>query len=824
MSGTLSTVTPNLFLECSPQVVFETAVDDSLDAGHLRSFLDTVMSEGAIGVSASYRQNCELSAIAFSSSSRALVVRVTKGGSSLSNKRSNRKRLIQARSLLQEQILCNESYQKYAFKMDRIAVALYLDMGLRIDGAVDMLSVSSADRRSLQALMNAMGGESVLRKSNVEALFFSNHSDSISHPDLVQQAWAACQAAILPRMAGLFHVVRRIRTKTMQENHVAALAKICRDGERSESLKPHTMKNDVMKDIKAKKGKVTLTCNRYSTRVKRSTQQFLQIETRDGVQVKGRAVQVEGRQAQILLSGSLRGGEIKSVTTVGKADLTSAEACREDVILAALRGEPILLSQPFFKVIWLPKSPPSWPSTTFAKSKIPIRCPKLELNTSQERAIEKILSASDENRVVMIQGPPGTGKTTVVTAAVTSIISCSAASRRTIWIAAQSNVAVKNVAEKFDKIDFRDFKLLVSMEFHFDWHEHLYERLEPCVIRSDSFSKSVVGASRQLCGARVILCTLSMLSNDHIAPYVHVNPVDILIFDEGSQIEVGNYVPVLHRFGRTLSKIAFIGDHKQLPPHGQEEISTLQSVFEVKHLREKVLLLDTQYRMPNAIGDFISRKVYKGKLKTCHPNAVSLPCRFVNVERGQEKQSGKSWINPLEARVVVQLAGVCQVKGLDFRIITPYDAQRSLIERELQSAKVSHEDKVFNVDSFQGNEAEHIIISVVRSNKLGFLNNQRRTNVMLTRCKKTMDICTSRAFITGPAESTLIGKLATALGPQAWVDGDVQSITRLQCTVPPSPLYSLHCTLSPHQSCTTQFFDIISQSLINISIAPEEHL
>ncbi|KAI5980594.1 P-loop containing nucleoside triphosphate hydrolase protein [Pisolithus albus] len=792
MSGTLSTVTPNLFLECSPQVVFETALDDSLDPGHLRSFLDTVMSEGAIGVSASYRQNCQLSAIAFSSSSRALVVRVTKGGSSLSKKGSKRKKLIQARSLLQEQILCNENYQKYAFKMDRIAVALYLDMGLRIDGAVDMLSVSSADRRSLQALMNAMGGESVLRKSNVEALFFSNHSDSISHPDLVQQAWAACRAAILPRMAGLFHVVRRIRTKTMQENHVAALAKICRDGERSESLKPHTMKNDVMKDIKAKKGKVTLTCNRYSTRVKRSTQQFLQIETRDGVQVKGRAVQVEGRQAQILLSGSLRGGEIKSVTTVGKADLTSAEACREDVILAALRGEPILLSQPFFKVIWLPKSPPSWPSTTFAKSKIPIRCPKLELNTSQERAIEKILSASDENRVVMIQGPPGTGKTTVITAAVTSIISCSAASRRTIWIAAQSNVAVKNVAEKFDKIDFRDFKLLVSMEFHFDWHEHLYERLEP-----------------QLCGARVILCTLSMLSNDHIAPYVHVNPVDILIFDEGSQIEVGNYVPVLHRFGRTLSKIAFIGDHKQLPPHGQEEISTLQSVFEVKHLREKALLLDTQFcrptsadRMPNAIGDFISQKVYKGKLKTCHPNTVSLPCRFVNIERGQEKQSGKSWINPLEARVVVQLAGVCQVKGLDFRIITPYDAQRSLIERELQSAKVSHEDKVFNVDSFQGNEAEHIIISVVRSNKLGFLNNQRRTNVMLTRCKKTMDICTSRAFITGPAESTLIGKLATALGPQAWVDGDVQSITRLQCT----------------------FFDIISQSLINISIAPEEHL
>ncbi|KAI6042876.1 AAA domain-containing protein, partial [Pisolithus marmoratus] len=337
-----------------------------------------------------------------------------------------------------------------------------------------------------------------------------------------------------------------------------------------------------------------------------------------------------------------------------------------------------------------------------------------------------------------------------------SVISCPDSSSRTIWIAAQSNVAVKNVAEKFDKIGFHDFKLLVSLEFHFDWHEHLYERLAPCVIRSDSFAKGVVGASRQLCGARIILCTLGMLSNDHIAPYVQVNPVDILIFDEGSQIEVGNYVPVLHRFGRTLSKIAFIGD-------------------------------DKQYRMPSAVGDFISRKVYDGKLKTCHEDSLSVPCRFVNVDRGQETRSGKSWINPSEARVVAQIASAYQAKGLEFRIITPYDAQRSLIERELQAANACHEDKVFNVDSFQGHEAEHIIISVVRSDKLGFLTNQRRTNVMLTRCKKSMVICTSRAFIQGPAASTLIGGLATVCGPQAWIDGNVSHITLPQGLIPPRP-------------------------------------
>ncbi|KAI6095155.1 hypothetical protein F5141DRAFT_969959, partial [Pisolithus sp. B1] len=78
---------------------------------------------------------------------------------------------------------------KYAFKMDRIAIALYLDVALFIDDAVDMLSVSVHNRRSLQALMNAMGGELTLYKPNVKTLFFDNESRLVSDSDLVQQAW-----------------------------------------------------------------------------------------------------------------------------------------------------------------------------------------------------------------------------------------------------------------------------------------------------------------------------------------------------------------------------------------------------------------------------------------------------------------------------------------------------------------------------------------------------------------------------------------------------------------------------------------------------------
>ena len=69
-----------------------------------------------------------------------------------------------------------------------------------------------------------------------------------------------------------------------------------------------------------------------------------------------------------------------------------------------------------------------------------------------------------------------------------------------------------------------------------------------------------------------------------------------------------------------------------------------------------------------------------------------------------------------------------------------------------------------------GNEEDYIIVSLVRSEKIGFLSNLRRTNVMLTRCKKGMFICTSRHFLDGnDAKASLMGRLAGTLGEQAWL-------------------------------------------------------
>jgi hypothetical protein len=54
-----------------------------------------------------------------------------------------------------------------------------------------------------------------------------------------------------------------------------------------------------------------------------------------------------------------------------------------------------------------------------------------------------------------------------------------------------------------------------------------------------------------------------MLSNDRIAGFTRVVPPSCFIFDEASQIEVGDYIPMLYQYRKTTQKLVFIGDDKQ---------------------------------------------------------------------------------------------------------------------------------------------------------------------------------------------------------------------------------------------------------------------
>ena len=127
---------------------------------------------------------------------------------------------------------------------------------------------------------------------------------------------------------------------------------------------------------------------------------------------------------------------------------------------------------------------------------------------------------------------------------------------------------------------------------------------------------------------------------------------------------------------------------------------------------------------------------------------------------GVERQAlGGSYCNTAEAEVVLELAKKLKAASNTtewylaekIRIITFYQAQVSLIQRMLSEHGLG-QIVVATVDSSQGCEADIVIVSFVRSNyargggthSVGFLSDDRRLNVALTRAKHQL-ICVGDA-------------------------------------------------------------------------------
>ena len=105
------------------------------------------------------------------------------------------------------------------------------------------------------------------------------------------------------------------------------------------------------------------------------------------------------------------------------------------------------------------------------------------------------------------------------------------------------------------------------------------------------------------------------------------------------------------------------------------------------------------------------------------------------IEENDEPESKK---NSFEAKLIckhIEILLMHGIKPIDIAIISPYRAQIQLL-RELIN---NHKIEIGTVDGFQGREKEAIIISMVRSNDtntIGFLKEDRRTNVAVTRARR----------------------------------------------------------------------------------------
>ena len=264
---------------------------------------------------------------------------------------------------------------------------------------------------------------------------------------------------------------------------------------------------------------------------------------------------------------------------------------------------------------------------------------------------------------------------------------------------------------------------------------------------------------------------------------------DLVIADEAGQIQVMDLLVPLVRARRAL----LVGDHMQLPPVVEPEIITRiretepenrelgewleKSLFERMIEKSNLpdshrVMLDTQYRMPRQIADFISTQFYAGQYQTglgtpphVDPFFQGNPLVFIDTMKEvrhyeQRAEDGQGYSNTLEARLICELFMAYQAKNILPGVIVPYKKQAEVIRRELHRRQpdLSEDDlisRVATVDSFQGREQDVILFSFTRSNsegRIGFLTELRRLNVSLTRARRQLVLVGDSITLTETAD------------------------------------------------------------------------
>mmetsp|Transcript_12780 Transcript_12780/g.18799 ORF Transcript_12780/g.18799 Transcript_12780/m.18799 type:complete len:384 (-) Transcript_12780:167-1318(-) len=257
--------------------------------------------------------------------------------------------------------------------------------------------------------------------------------------------------------------------------------------------------------------------------------------------------------------------------------------------------------------------------------------------------------------------------------------------------------------------------------------------------------------------ADVIFCTLSTAGS---RPLRRMQQIDDLIIDEASAAtEPELFIPLRAQPNRLL----LVGDPKQLPATVQsplaKEYGLAQSLQErlMYISKHEFTMLDVQYRMREEISKWPMATFYNGKVRNGEnvtnveykvetPLLDGAPYLWVKVSGEEKKNTNKSTYNESEGEVIVTiLLELMKRKSSSpkkwhsadrIRIITFYQAQVDYLKLLLRRYNLD-DVMVSTVDSSQGSEADVVIISFVRgtSGHMGFLKDNRRLNVALTRAK-----------------------------------------------------------------------------------------
>lgn len=353
--------------------------------------------------------------------------------------------------------------------------------------------------------------------------------------------------------------------------------------------------------------------------------------------------------------------------------------------------------------------------------------PSGPLNASQMEAVARAGACGVFH---LIWGPPGTGKTRVIPEIL-------ADTDGDVLLGAFTNTALDNILMALlEKNPQAEFLRIGRSEGSPELARRLGERASRC------FSEDLARTARSARGLRARLDAVPVVAaTAHRAsahPYLRQREFELTIVDEAGQLTEPLTLGLLVRARRFV----LIGDDRQLPPVVRTpELRT--SLFErLKRQCESerpraVTLLDTQYRMHPEIMELSNRLYYDGRLGSGvtaaqrRPSDGGEPLTFVPVE---STSSGRS--NAAEASVVETIVRqlLTSVPAGSIGVISPFRAQVALLREKLAGTGIG----VDTVERYQGGERDVVVISFVRSRESGFVFDDRRLNVAITRARRKL--------------------------------------------------------------------------------------
>ena len=222
----------------------------------------------------------------------------------------------------------------------------------------------------------------------------------------------------------------------------------------------------------------------------------------------------------------------------------------------------------------------------------------------------------------------------------------------------------------------------------------------------------------------------------------------IVIIEEAAEVLEAHIITSL---SRNTKHTILIGDHKQLRPKATVYELAQKYNLEISLFERMVLnsmdckRLSTQHRMRPEIAA-LTKRIYEHEIvdheSVCAFEDISglkHNMFFVDHQQPEVLVGGmQSYSNPHEAGFLVALCRYLLLQGYkreQITILTMYTGQ--LLELKNRMPRSEFEGiKVCVVDNFQGEENDIILLSLVRSSKIGFLKESNRICVALSRARQ----------------------------------------------------------------------------------------